>query len=528
MKANNKIQAWLPFLLSLTIVIGMLAGYYLQGNKKNGLFGTNKTSVLQEALTLIKLKYVDKVETDTLQQRAIEDIMNELDPHSVFLSKDALKQANEDLAGNFQGIGVEFNLLSDTVTVLYVIPEGPSKKAGIKIGDKLISANDSSLIIKENSTERIKSLIRGPIGSKVKLGIVRDGKVISVTVTRGNIPVPAVESAYMLNDSTGYIKLVRFSETSYEEFMRSLETLQKNKLKSLVLDLRGNGGGFMNEAVDIADEFLSNDKLIVYTQGENSKKREYRCKRPGLFEQGKLVLLVDELSASASEVLAGALQDWCRADIIGRRTFGKGLVQEQYVLDDGSAIRLTVARYYTPLGRSIQRSYQKGKKVYMDEIWERYSNGEMVSEDSMKAHNGKSFYTNCNDTLYDGGGISPRYFVPYDTNAYSLGAGLLLTSSSYSEFIYGFYKKNESLINSFKTPAELYKNTTLSSQMNTDWIAFTQKLKGDASVSLKNKKDSTTYRLIASLARFRWGNAGYYETLNTKDPMIFKALAIIK
>src|SRR6185503_15870339 len=232
---------------------------------------------------------------------------------------------------------------------------------------------------------------------------------------RSTIPIYAVDAAYMLDKSTGYIKLNKFSETAYEEFMQSLENLQKNKIANLVLDLRGNGGGFMNEAVNIADEFLDDDKLVVYTQGSHTQRREYRCRRPGLFEKGGLVVLVDESSASASEVLAGALQDWCRATIIGRRTFGKGLVQEQYDLSDGSAIRLTVARYYTPIGRSIQRPYDKGKKVYMDEIWKRYQNSEAMYADSNKFQKGVAFPTNCGDTLYGGGGIMPNVFVPIDT-----------------------------------------------------------------------------------------------------------------
>lgn len=361
---NKKLQVWLPLLFSLVLIAGMFLGYELNKvpGTKNSFFSSNSRSTLQEALDLIKLKYVDAVNTDSLEGKAITEMMNELDPHSVYLPPVELQEANEDLAGNFEGIGVEFNMFSDTVNIVYVIPNGPSDKAGLQIGDKILKVNDSSITGKHFSTDEIKKYIRGQHSSKAVLQILRDGKPQVVTVSRGTIPVSSVDAAYMIDKTSGYIRLNKFTENSYEEFMQAMETLKKEGLQSLVFDLRGNGGGFMNEAVDIADEFLDGDKLIVYTEGVNSKKREYRCKRPGIFEKGKLVVLVDELSASASEVLAGVLQDWCRAKIIGRRTFGKGLVQEQYSLNDGSAIRLTIARYYTPLGRSIQRSYTKGKK----------------------------------------------------------------------------------------------------------------------------------------------------------------------
>ena len=371
MMGNKKLQVWLPLIFSIVLIAGMFLGYQLsapQGGKSD-FFSSNNRSTLQKALDLIRLKYVDSVNVDSLQGKALQEIMNDLDPHSVYLPPVDLKEANEDLAGNFDGIGVEFNLFSDTVNVVYVIQNGPSDKAGLQIGDKILKVNDSTLAGKRLSVDEIKDIIRGPGGSKAVLQVLRNNQQQTITVTRGTIPVPSVDAAYMIDKTTGYIKLNKFTESSYEEFMHAMEILKKQGLQSLILDLEDNGGGFMNEAVDIADEFLDGDKLVVYTEGVNNKKREYRCKRPGLFETGKLVVLVDEFSASASEVLAGALQDWCRATIIGRRTFGKGLVQEQYPLGDGSALRLTVARYYTPLGRSIQRSYEKGKKIYMDEVF---------------------------------------------------------------------------------------------------------------------------------------------------------------
>lgn len=529
MMGNKKLQVWLPLIFSLVLIAGMFLGFKLndQSSSNKGFFSNNNRSTLQEALDLIKMKYVDSVFIDTLEDQAIQEMMNELDPHSVYLPPVELKIANEDLAGNFDGIGVEFNVFRDTVNIVYVFPGGPSDKAGLLIGDKIIRVNDSSLTKKNNSTNEIKELIRGPRGSKATLTVVRGAVEKAVVVTRGKIPVPSVEAAYMINQSTGYIKLTKFTDSSYEEFMQAMEDLQKKGLKSLIFDLRGNGGGFMNEAVDMADEFLDGDKLIVYTEGVNSKKREYRCKRPGLFEEGKLILLVDELSASASEVLAGALQDWCRATIIGRRTFGKGLVQEQYQLRDGSAMRLTVARYYTPLGRSIQRSYEGGKKVYMDELWERYSSGELVSADSIKSHNGKRFTTACKDTLFGGDGITPKIFVPIDTSASQQKANRYTYSSSVNSFIYNYYLKNKVQIEKYTSVTDFingFKNT------ENLWTSLLNSTAGD-SINFKSitgkEKELVEQRLKALLARYKWRNTGFYQVLNDADPMIEKALEVI-
>lgn len=524
MMGNKKLQVWLPLIFSIVMIVGMFFGYKLgtQNGNSKGFFSSNNRSSLQEAIDLIKMRYVDSVHIDSLEGKAIQQMMTELDPHSVYLPPVDLKEANEDLAGNFEGIGVEFNIFSDTVNVVYVIPGGPSDKAGLLIGDKIITVNNISLAKKTPSIDSIKKYIRGERGSKAVLEVLRNNKPQKVTVTRGTIPVPSVDAAYMIDKTTGYIKLNKFTDNSYEEFMQAMENLQKQGLTSLVFDLRGNGGGFMNEAVDMADEFLDGDKLVVYTEGVNSKKREYRCKRPGLFEKGKLVLLVDELSASASEVLAGALQDWCRATIIGRRTFGKGLVQEQYPLSDGSALRLTVARYYTPLGRSIQRSYEKGKKVYMDDLWNRYNSGEMLSLDSIKNHNGgQRFTTGCKDTLYGGDGITPNVFVPIDTLLYKKNINDLFAGNDLSKYAYLYYLVHTKEINQYKSAADF------NLLFNTDniWNDFSNKVLGSKIVTEKEKK-VLQLRLKAMVARFKWRNSGFYQVLNNDDVVVKKALEI--
>ena len=525
---NKKLQVWLPLLFSLVLVLGMFFGYRLAA--KNGstasFFSSNKRNTLQEAMDLIRLKYVDSVKLDSLQGEAIQDMMEGLDPHSVYLPPVDLKAANEDLAGNFKGIGVEFNIFGDTVNVVNVFTGGPSEKAGVQIGDKIIRVNDSSLTRKGMTIEEMKKLIRGEEGTIAKLDLLRNGKLLTLPVTRGTIPVSAVDAAYISSPGVGYIRLSKFTDQSYEEFMAALEGLLKQGMKSLVFDLRGNGGGFMNEAVDMADEFLDGDKLVVYTEGINSRRAEYRCKRKGLFETGKLVILVDELSASASEVLAGALQDWCRATIVGRRTFGKGLVQQQYGLSDGSALRLTVARYYTPLGRSIQRSYGKGKKVYMDELWSRYSSGEMVSVDSFKSHNtGKVFYNNCKDTLYGGDGISPTYFVSIDTSQSMQRVLHLLNNADFNSVVYNYYLSHKTQVDQYKSLPDFVNGFNAGDM----WSSFTSRYNDSFHLQTTAGRDRelVEQRLKALLARYRWRNAGYFQVLNSQDAVVKKALELI-
>ncbi|MBC7874152.1 MAG: S41 family peptidase [Ferruginibacter sp.] len=528
MRGNKKLQVWLPLIFSVVMIVGMFFGYMLgnqDGNNK-GFFSSNTRSSLQEAVDLIRRKYVDSVRIDSLEGRAIQEMMAELDPHSVYLPPVDLKAANEDLAGNFEGIGVEFNIFSDTVNVVYVIPNGPSDKAGLQIGDKIVKVNGVPLNIKTSDIDSIKKYIRGERGSKAVLEILRENTSLRITVTRGTIPVSSIDAAYMVDKTTGYIKLNKFTDNSYEEFMKAMEDLQKQGLQSLLLDLRGNGGGFMNEAAEMADEFLDGDKLIVFTEGVNSKKREYRAKRPGLFEKGKLVLLVDELSASASEVLAGALQDWCRATIIGRRTFGKGLVQEQYPLNDGSAIRLTIARYYTPLGRSIQRSYGKGKKIYMDELWDRFSSGEMLSADSVKIHNnGKKFTTSCKDTLYGGDGITPNVFVPIDTSDTRQKILQLFSDGKFSNYVYNYYLQHKQEIGKYNSASDYTSNFTGAEMLNSILDAAPDSLQL-RSISAREKA-LVQQRLKALLARYKWRNSGFYQVLNNEDHVIKKAIEIV-
>ncbi|TMI94027.1 MAG: S41 family peptidase [Bacteroidetes bacterium] len=528
--ANKKLQVWLPLVFSMVMIAGMFFGFNLHkqtGNNK-GFFAVNKRNSLEEAMDLIKLRYVDSVHLDTLEEGAIQQMMNGLDPHSVYIPASALKDVNDDIAGNFEGIGVEFNIFSDTVHVLYVLPGGPSDRAGLKVADRILKVNNEAIVGKKMTTDEVKKLIRGPGNTKVDLTILRNNQEMNVPVIRGTIPVPSLDAAYMIDKTTGYIKLNKFSENTYVEFMQAMENLEKQGLKKLVLDLRGNGGGLMNEAVEIADEFLDDNKLIVYTQGANTEKREYRSRRHGIFETGKLVVLVDELSASASEILSGALQDWDRATVVGRRTFGKGLVQDQYELSDGSAIRLTVARYYTPVGRSIQRSYDQGRKVYMEDIWQRYRDGELLHADSNKINKGQIYNTFIlKRPVYGGGGIMPDVFVPIDTNYIQRNVTQLYLETTFSNFIYNYYVHNLSIFNQYKSATDFAQRFT---GINDAWNQLVNYAMKDT-IFLKNlpsqDQQGIRQRLKAYLARYKWRNEGFYEVLNMNDAVMKEALEVI-
>ncbi len=527
---NKKLQVWLPLVFSVVMIAGMFFGFNLhkQTGSAKGFFAVNKRTSLEEALELIKSRYVDSVHIDTLEEGAIQQVMSGLDPHSVYIPASSLKEVNEDIAGNFQGIGVEFNIFSDTVHVLYVMPGGPSDKAGLQVADRILKINNQIVAGKKITSDEVKKLIRGPGSSQVTLTILRNNHPLNIAITRGTIPVPSLDAAYMVDKSTGYIKLNKFSESTYEEFMKGLENLKNQGLKKLILDLRGNGGGLMDEAVQIADEFLDDSKLIVYTEGTNTKRREYTARRPGLFETGKLVVLVDELSASASEILSGALQDWDRATIVGRRTFGKGLVQEQYELSDGSAIRLTVARYYTPVGRSIQRSYEKGRKVYMEDIWQRYKDGELLYADSNKINKGQVYKTFIQKRpVYGGGGIMPDVFVPIDTNNIQRNVTQLYLETTFNNFVYNYYIQNISLFDQYKSAIDFEQRFP---SINDAWNQLVIYALKD-SIYLKNiparDQQGIKDRLKAYLARYKWRNEGFFEVLNMNDDVVKKAVEVL-
>ena len=523
----KKLNVWLPLLFALVMIIGMIIGFRLYPQTHaRGLFATAKSNRVQEVSDIIASKYVDTVDTDSMSAEAIDGMLAHLDPHSYFIPADDREEMNEDLEGNFEGIGVEFQILRDTVNVVNVLAGGPSEKAGLLIGDQFIKVNDSLVAGNGITTERIKKLLRGPGASLARLDMYRSHRPHKVEVARGPIPLPALDAAYMLNSEAGYIRINKFSRTTFEEFLQGLDKLQKQGLKQLVLDIRGNGGGIVDEAVEMADEFLGNDELIVYTEGRKSPRREYRAQRPGHFENGKLVLLVDEGTASASEILAGALQDWDRATIVGRRTFGKGLVQEPFSLTDGSELRLTIARYYTPLGRSIQKPYNKGREAYEEEVMERFHNGEAVRGDTSHSHPGTVYKTPAGRIVYGGGGITPDVFIGFDTSRLSRSVTSLV-NGGLSNFIYDYYMSHLEVFRQYKDARAFAAGFNKDAEI---WNALGNYLKKDT-VSLSDlsasDQDMLRNRLKALIARLVWRTEGYYMVINDQDPVIKKALDLL-
>ena len=526
---SKKLQVWLPVLFAIVMVLGMLIGYQLKDKTLgNRFFNLNRRTSLQELVELVKAKYVDKVSADSINQVAANELLSHLDPHSVYIPADHVKEVNEDMMGNFQGIGVEFQILDDTVNVMYVMAGGPSLKAGLEVGDKFLKVNDTvSIAGQKIKPDDIRKLLRGPANTDVKITLLRGNNTKNVTITRGVIPVSPVDAAYMIAPATGYLRINKFAERTYEAFMQNMEKLQKQGMKQLILDLRGNGGGLLKEATDIADEFLSGDKLIVYTEGEHMPRFDYACKRDGIFETGKLEVLVDESTASASEVLAGALQDWDRATIIGRRSFGKGLVQQQFQLTDGSAVRLTIARYYSPLGRNIQKSYSKGKAQYEEDLSRRFHNGEMVVGDTSKPA-GKAYKTPGGRTVYGGGGITPDVFVPLDTSNMGPLMSRLYYKATINTFVYRYYIQHYSYFKAITSPAQLSEKFIPGEKEWADLVSYAAK----DSINLKeadNKSRQELLKRVQSLmARQIWRAEGYFEVSNRNDITVQKALEGLK
>ncbi|MDY5090235.1 MAG: S41 family peptidase [Prevotella sp.] len=415
----NKSNRMMPLLMALCIVVGILIGNFyanhFSGNRLNIInSGSNRLSNL---LHIIDDQYVDKVNIDSLVDNAIPLILSELDPHSVYINAQDAQAATDDLKGSFTGIGVEFNIRQDTIHVQNVIKNGPAERAGLLAGDKIVSVDGKPFVGKIVTNQEAQRRLKGPKDTKVKVGVMRYGlkKVKEFVITRGDIPQKSIGATYMLDEKTGYVRIKSFGETTYPELLIALAQLSEQGFQNLVIDLRDNTGGYLTSAIQIANEFLAKNKLIVYTQGRKSPKQEYRSDGHGSYQKIPLVVLINEGSASSSEIFAGAMQDNDRATIIGRRSFGKGLVQQQIGFPDGSIIRLTIARYYTPSGRCIQKPYTTGDdKDYEQDLLTRYQHGEFFSQDSIK-HSGPAYYTGNGRVVYGGGGITPDIFIPEDT-----------------------------------------------------------------------------------------------------------------
>jgi carboxyl-terminal processing protease len=484
------------------------------------------------ALSYIDFYYVDSVKPNKLTEEAIVAALEKLDPHSVYISKEELKEMNEPLEGKFEGIGIQFNILYDTITVISAISGGPSERLGILSGDKIVKIENQSVAGVKIKNDDVLKKLRGDKGTKVNISIFRRGKkdLIDYTIVRDKIPIYSIDATYMATPTAGYIKLSRFAQTSMDEFAESLKSLKGQGAKDLILDLTDNGGGYLDIAFKIADEFLANNKLIVYTEGLKSPRKTYMATAKGEFEKGRLIILVDEGSASASEIVSGAVQDWDRGLLIGRRTFGKGLVQNQFPLPDGSAMRLTIARYYTPVGRCIQKNYEGGTENYSKDFINRYNHGELYNQDSIRFPDSLKYFTPNKRVVYGGGGIMPDIFIPYDTTMFSQYLSDLNRKGVTNQFSLSFVDKNrDQLLKTYPNFNDFNKNFTVTEKLLNDLVAAGEKegVKKDEK-GLKTSRIYIETLIKAIIARDLWKNDNYFEVANQLNPSYNKALEVLK
>lgn len=491
------------------------------------------TKKLATTMTLIERMYVDTVNDEKLADDAIVSILKELDPHSSYLSAETVSEMNEPLEGNFDGIGISFNMMSDTLYVIETIADGPSERVGLLPGDRIISVNDTTIAGVNMSTRDIMKRLKGPKGTKVTVKVLRRGvqKPITFQIIRAKIPIYSLDAAYMIDDKTGYIRLSRFGATTVAEFKEALVKLNAEGLQNLILDLESNGGGYLNAATELADEFLGKDKLIVYMEGAHQARTSDSSTEKGLFENGKLVILVDEGSASASEIVSGAVQDWDRGLIVGRRTFGKGLVQRQFPLPDGSMIRLTVARYYTPTGRCIQKPYTHGDQdSYNRDLIARYNRGEMMNADSIHFPDSLKYKTLVNERIvYGGGGIMPDYFVPIDTTEYTEYSGRINAMGIVYKLALNQVDANrKELLKKYSTIEKFKNEYEVSDKVLAEMIqmATDEKIEYKEDQYLRSKEQFKR-RIKALIARDLFNTAAYFKIINDESEIFRRGLEII-
>lgn len=497
-----------------------------QGAKK---FGT--------LLSMLDRLYVDSVEMDMLVETAIEKMLEELDPHSVYFSEDDLKDANEPLDGSFEGIGVQFNIFKDTIMVVSPIAGGPSEKLGIRAGDRIVQVEEEYVAGVGVTTKDVIRLLKGPKGTVVKVFIKRDGEktLLEFNIERDKIPIFSVVASHMVEPTIGYIKISRFAKTTLEELRTSLSELKEKGMKDLILDLQGNGGGMLRTAINMSDEFLSDDKLIVYTEGRSFPREDTYTSYEGLFERGRLVILMDDGSASASEIVAGAVQDWDRGLIVGRRSFGKGLVQRPIDLGDGSAVRLTVQKYYTPAGRCIQKPYDEGVDAYRNEKYDRYKSGELLSLDSLDLPDSLKYETRIKKrTVYGGGGILPDVFVPIDTTSNSDTFRNLLRKGMMSSYALEFVDKNRARIEAEYPSEDDFVNQYVVSEKEIKAFQDWAQEKGSEEDPIEFPEadweisgEAITLRLKAFIGRNTYSQSTFYRVIGDLNEALNEAIEIL-
>jgi carboxyl-terminal processing protease len=528
---HKKRQFAVFFPLMLGIALG--GGYLLGGAMGRGGVETNgflemghnaPAAKLQRVLDLIDRQYVDTVQEGKLVDEVLQNMLQQLDPHSYYIPASELQAAQEPLEGSFMGIGVEFSIQHDSIVVIATIEGGPSAALGIRPGDRLVTADSVKLTGTEVTNDLVMKSLRGPAGSKVTVGIVRRGsKPFKVTITRGPIPINSLAVALMDSDGTGYVKLSRFARTTHEEFLKATTDLKAKGMKRLVLDLRGNGGGYLNAAIEVCDEFLPSGSEIVYTEGRASPRQDYKADGDGKLINMPLAVLIDEGSASASEIVAGAMQDNDRAVVVGRRSFGKGLVQEEIDLRDNSAVRITTARYYTPSGRCIQRPYGKGID-YKDDLEERYIHGELLNIDSIHLDSSKAYSTKNGRTVYGGGGIMPDIFVPADTADQSNYLSELFFSGAINQFSFDVADRHRASLKEYGDPLKFNAAYSISAGQLRSLVLEAKALGvPEDPKGLARSAAQISLRIKAGIARNIWGDAGYYRVLLGDDRIYERA-----
>lgn len=520
-------KKYVPLIVGVAVAAGIFIGSKLNFNDTTEkIFATNsKKDKLNRLIDYIDYEYVDNVNTDSIVDVTVNGILENLDPHSVYIPKDSYAHNADDMRGNFVGIGISFYTYKDSIAVIRAIEGGPAAKAGIKGGDRILYANDKKLFGEGLDRDTITAYLKGEINTKVALKVYREGedKLLEFKVKRKEVPLVSVDASYKLTKDIGYIKINRFSESTYNEFKAALEELIDEGVTKLVLDLRNNPGGYISTAERIVDEFLEDDKLVLITRNKSGEEHKTYATRRGEFEKGRLYVLINENSASASEIVAGALQDNDKGTIIGRRSFGKGLVQREMSLGDGSAVRLTIARYYTPTGRSIQKPYGNGNEAYYSDYEKRYRNGELISSDSIKVADSLRYVTPKGKVVYGGGGIIPDVFVPKDTSVENETLQYLSRSGFMSYFIFEFLEKNRAAFKgmTFKKFAENYE---VPNSLSEEFIVYSKF--NEAQIDLTNYDHDLKKALKANIAQQLFGPNAYETILNEGDLMLSKVIEL--
>ena len=530
---KNNSTRFIPFLLAICLIAGIAIGTFyanhFSGNKL-GIINTSSNK-LNALLRIIDDQYVDTVNISDLVEEAMPQILSELDPHSSYIPAKDLEAVTADLKGSFSGIGIQFTIQNDTIHVNNVIQGGPSEKVGLMAGDRIVEVDDSAFVGKIVTNEEAMKRLKGEKGSKVKLGVYRPGEkeLLHFTVVRGNIPVKSIDAAYMINEKVGYVKVNKFGETTYPELLIALAKLSQKNCEGLIIDLRGNTGGYMAAAIQMVNEFLPNNRLIVYTQGRKSPRQDYNSNGTGSNQKMPLVVLVDEGSASASEIFAGAIQDNDRGTIVGRRSFGKGLVQQPIEFSDGSAIRLTIARYYTPSGRCIQKPYEKGKESeYELDLLTRYEHGEFFSADSIKQNETEVYRTRLGRPVYGGGSIMPDIFVPQDTTGMTSYFRMAANRGLIIRYTFEYTDQNRSTLQKYDTTEKMEEYLKKQNLLN-NFAAWAEKkgLKRRNNLMAKSRK-LFEMSLYGNIIYNMLGMEAYVEFLNETDKTVLKAVEILE